>query len=33
MLLKLHICPETLSFLEKAGIEVHIMETKMAVEL
>lgn len=32
MLLRLQICPETKQFLEQKGIEIHEMETKMAVE-
>lgn len=33
MLVKLEICPETEQYLEKVGVKLHSMETKLAVEL
>jgi hypothetical protein len=33
ILLKLQTCPETISYLEKEGVEFHTMETKLGVEL
>jgi hypothetical protein len=33
MLVRLQVCPETEQYLEKAGVEFHVMETKLAVEL
>ena len=33
MLLKLETCPETLQLLEREGIEVHVAETREAVEI
>jgi hypothetical protein len=33
MLIRLQVCPETEAYLEKAGVKLHIMETKLAVEL
>jgi hypothetical protein len=33
ILLRLQICPETTLYLENAGIEFHIMETKLGAEL
>jgi hypothetical protein len=33
MLVKLQICPETEQYLEKVGVKLHSMETKLAVEL
>jgi hypothetical protein len=32
ILLRLQVCPETISYLENAGIEFHIMETKLGAE-
>jgi hypothetical protein len=33
MLVRLEVCPETEKYLEKAGVKLHVMETKLAVEL
>jgi hypothetical protein len=33
MLLKLEVCSETRDYLEQAGVQLHVMETKMAAEL
>jgi hypothetical protein len=33
MLVRLQVCPETEQYLQKVGVEFHVMETKLAVEL